>query len=114
MNKLDYIDDEICLCNNDCPEDGVVSQIFNDNEEHWYQGKFYDGIAMLSKDPEDEGVPEKLVMTYPTMEVVKANVDLAREIRDYAGLGTEDEINYFDIALKYGSSCIPSEIELPF
>lgn len=114
MNKLDYIKDEIFLCNNDHAEDGAVTHIFPDNEEYCYKGRFYDGIAVLQKDPEDEGVPEKLVMTYPTMEVVKGNADLAREVRDYAGLGTEDEINYFDIALKYGSSCIPSEIELPF
>lgn len=108
-----YIEDGIILCNN--PEDDVVAQIFDDDEEHCYKGKFYDGIAVLHKDSdENEGVPEKLVMTYPTMEVVKGNADLAHEIRDYAGLDAEDDINYFDIALKYGAAHKPEEIELPF
>ena len=114
MSKLDFIDDEIILCNNNYPEDGVVNHIFDDDDEHCYKGKFYDGIAVLNKDPEDEGVPEKVIMTYPTMEIVKSNADLACEIRDYAGLDTKDSINYFDIALKYGQAYTPSEIELPF
>jgi len=109
-----YIEDEIILCNNNCPEDCVVTHIFDDDEEHCYKGKFYDGIAVLYKDPEDEGVPEKVIMTYPTMEIVKGNADLAYEIRDYAGLGAEDDINYFDIALKYGVACKPEDVELPF
>ena len=53
-------------------------------------------------------------MTYPTMEIVKGNADLAYAVKDYAGLGAEDGINYFDIALKYGQGYTPSEIELPF
>ena len=115
MNKIYYIDDEIILCNNNYPEDGVVNNRFDDDDEHCYKGKFYDGIAVLHKDPEEEeSVPEKVVMTYPTMEVVKGNADLAYAIRDYAGLGAEDDINYFDIALKYGQAYKPSEIELPF
>lgn len=114
MNKHDFINDEIILCNNNNPEDGVVSHLFDDDDEHCYDGKFYDGIAVLHKDPEDEGVPENVVVTYPTMEVVKGNADLAQEIREYAGLSAEDDINYFDIALKYGQCYIPSEIELPF
>ena len=114
MNKLDFIDDEIIMANHNNPEDGVVSHLFADDDEHCYKGKFYDGIAVLHKDPEDEGVPEKVIMTYPTMEIVKGNADLAREIRDYAGLDAEDDINYFDIALKYGQGYTPSEIELPF
>lgn len=114
MNKNDFINDEIILCNNDYPEDGVVNHVFNDDEEHLYHGKFYDGIAVLYKDPEDADVPEKLIMTYPTMEEVKGNADLAHEIRDYAGLGAEDDINYFHIALKYGKSCKPEDLELPF
>lgn len=114
MNKLDFIDDEIIMCNNNYPEDGVVNHLFADDDEHCYKGKFYDGIAVLHKDPEDEGVPEKVIMTYPTMEIVKGNADLAYAIRDYAGLDAEDDINYFDIALKYGQGYTPSEIELPF
>lgn len=114
MANNDYVDDEIILCNNDYPENGVVTHLFNDDDEHWYKGKFYDGIAVLHKDPEDEGVPEKLVMTYPTMEVAKSNADIAHEIRVYAGLDTEDNINYFDVALKYGTPYKPEDIELPF
>lgn len=114
MNKHDFIDDEIILCNNDYPEDGVVNHVFNDDDEHFYHGKFYDGIAVLHKDPEDEGVPEKLIMTYPIMEAVNSNADLAHEIRDYAGLGAEDGINYFNIALKYGKPYRSEDIELPF
>ena len=113
--KLDFIDDEIVMCNNNYPEDGVVNNLFDDDDEHWYKGKFYDGIAILHKDPEEEeSVPEKVVMTYPTMEVVKGNADLAYAIRDYAGLRAEEDINYFHIALKYGQAYKPSEIELPF
>lgn len=113
--NIKYIDDEIILCNNDYPEDGVVTNVFADDDEHCYKGKFYDGIAVLHKDPEDEGVPEKLVMTYPTMGEVKASADMAYEIRDYAGLGAKDEINYFHIALKYGMSHKPEyDVELPF
>lgn len=109
-----YIEDEIILCNNDYPEDGVVSHIFDDNEEHTYSGKFGDGVATIHKDPDDEGVPEKLVMVYPSMKEVKANADMARKIREYAGLDTENEINYFHIALKYGIACKPEDVELPF
>ena len=113
--KLDFIDDEIVMCNNNYPEDGVVNNLFDDNDEHWYKGKFYDGIAILHKDPEEEeSVPEKVVMTYPTMEVVKTHADIAYAIRDYAGLRAEDDINYFHIALKYGQAYTPSETELPF
>lgn len=113
--KLDFIDDEIVMCNNNYPEDGVVNNLFDDDDEHWYKGKFYDGIAILHKGPEEEeSVPEKVVMTYPTMEIVKGNADLAYEIRDYAGLRAEEDINYFHIALKYGQAYTPSEIELPF
>lgn len=114
MNKQDFIEDEIILCNNNYPEDGVVSHIFADDDEHFYHGKFYDGIAVLHKDPEDEGVPEKLIMTYPTMEIVKGNADIANEIRDYAGLDTEDGITCFQVALKYGKGYRPEDIELPF
>ena len=113
-NKRDYIDDEIILCNNDYPEDGVVNHLFDDDDEHRYKGKFYDGIAVLHKDPEDEGVPEKIIMTYPSMEIVITHADLAYAIIDYVGLGVKDKINYFDIALKYGQAYKPSEIELPF
>lgn len=108
--KLDFIDDEIIMCNNNYPEDGVVNNLFDDDDEHWYKGKFYDGIAILHKDPEEEGVPEKVVMAYPTMEVVKGNAGLAYEIRDYTGLRAEEDINYFHIALKYGQAYTPSEI----
>ena len=114
MNKRDFIDDEIILSNYDDPTEGVKNHLFADDDEHFYHGKFYDGIAVLHKDPEDEGAPEKVIMTYPTMDVVKGNADLAYEIRDYAGLDMEDDINYFHIALKYGQSYKPSEIELPF
>jgi hypothetical protein len=114
MAKNDYVDDEIILCNNNYPEDGVVNHLFADDDEHCYKGKFYDGIAVLYKDPEDEGVPEKVIMTYPTMEIVKGNADLAYAVKDYAGLGAEDDINYFDIALKYGIANKPEDIELPF
>jgi hypothetical protein len=114
MNKRDYIDDEIILWNNNYPEVGVVNHLFNDDDEHCYKGKFYDGIAVLHKDPEDEGVPEKLIMTYPTMEIVKGNTDLDYAIRVYTGLGAKDDIDYFDVALKYGQAYTPSEIELPF
>jgi hypothetical protein len=114
MNKLEFIDDEIILWNNNYSKDGVVNNLFNDDDEHCYKGKFYDGIAVLHKDPEDEDAPEKVVMTYPTMDIVKGNTDLAYAVRDYAGLGAEDDINYFDIALKYGQGYTPSEIELPF
>lgn len=110
MNKHDFIDDEIIICNSN----DVANRLFNDDDEHWYKGKFYDAIAILHKDPEDEGAPEKLIMTYPTMDVVSSNADIAYEIRDYAGLGAEDDINYFDIALKYGKSYRPEDIELPF
>lgn len=114
MNTHDFMNDEIILCNNNYSENGAVNRLFADDEEHCYKGKFYDGIAVLHKDPEDEGAPEKVIMTYPTMEIVKGNADLAYAIRDYAGLGTEDDINYFDIALKYGQGYTPSDVELPF
>lgn len=114
MANNDYVDDEIILCNNDYPENGVVTHLFDDGDEHWYKGKFYDGIAILHKDPEEEGVPEKMIMTYPTMEIVKTHADLAHAIRDYAGLGVKDDINYFNIALKYGIANKPEDIELPF
>lgn len=114
MGKLKFIDDEIIMCNNNYPEDGVVNNLFDDDDEHCYKGKFYDGIAILHKDPEEEGVPEKVIMTYPTMEVVKTHADLAYAIRDYSALGVEEDISYFDVALKYGQAYKPSEIELPF
>ena len=53
-------------------------------------------------------------MVYPTMGEVKASADMAYEIRDYAGLGTEDDFNYFHIALKYGISHKPEDADLPF
>ena len=114
MNTHDFMNDEIILSNCDDPTDGVVNRLFADDEEYCYKGKFYDGIAVLYKDPEDEGVPEKLIMTYPTMEAVKSKADLAQEIRDYVGLDTEDDFNYYCIALKYGKSYRPEDIELPF
>ena len=114
MNKRDFIDDEIILSNYDDPTEGVENHLFADDDEHFYHGKFYDGIAVLHKDPEDEGVPEKLIMTYPTMDVVSSNADIAYEIRDYAGFGAEDDITYFQVALKYGKSYRPEDIELPF
>lgn len=112
--NIKYIEDDIILCNNDYPEDGVVTHIFDDDEEHFYSGKFADGVAVLHRGPNDGGAPEKLVMTYPTMGEVKASADMEHEIRDYAGLGAEDEINYFHIALKYGMSHKPEDAELPF
>jgi hypothetical protein len=114
MIKHDFIEDEIILSNCDDPTEGADNHLFADGDEHCYKGKFYDGIAVLYKDPEDEGVPEKLIMTYPTMDVVSSNADIAHEIRDYAGLGAEDGINYFNIALKYGKPYRPEDIELPF
>lgn len=110
----DYIEDDIILCNNDYPEDGVVAHIFDDNEEHFYHGKFCDGVAVIHRSPDDEGAPEKLAMIYQSMKEVKANADMAREIREYAGLDAEDKINYFHIALKYGVPCKPEDVELPF
>lgn len=109
--KLDYIDDEIIMCND--PKSQMPT-VFNDDEEHCYSGKFYDGIAVLNADPDDKDVPKKLIMTYPTMDIVNSNTSMAREIREYAGLDEEDGINYYDVALKYGTGYKPSEIELPF
>lgn len=114
MIKHDFIEDEIILSNYDDPTEGADNHLFADDDEHCYKGKFYDGIAVLHKDPEDEGVPEKLIMVYPTMDVVSSNADLAHEIRDYAGFDAEDDITYFQVALKYGKSYQPEDIELPF
>lgn len=109
--KLDYIGDEIILCNDPHSE---MPKVFNDGEEHCYSGKFYDGIAVLKADPDDKDVPEKLIMTYPTMAVIDSSADLAYEVRDYSGLGPEEDINYFNVALKYGTPYPPNDIELPF
>lgn len=109
--KYGFIDDEMILCNN--PQSGMP-KVFNDDEEHCYHGKFYDGIAVLKADPDDYGVPEKLIMTYPTMEIVNSDAAIAREIREYAGLDETDGINYYHVALKYGNPYILSDIELPF
>lgn len=109
--KLDYIDDEIILCNS--PQ-SQMPNVFSDDEEHHYSGKFYDGIAVLKADPDEKDVPKKLIMTYPTMDMIDDSADLAYEVRDYSGLDPEEDINYFNVALKYGNSYIPSDIELPF
>lgn len=109
--KYDFIGDEIILCNDPNSE---MPKVFNDNEEHCYSGKFYDGIAVLKADPDDSDVPEKLIITYPTMDIVNSDAAIAREIREYAGLNEKDGINYYHVALKYGTSYTPSDIELPF
>ena len=111
---MEYIEDEIIIANNDCPEDGVVHHIFNDDDEHFYHGKFGDGVAVLTKDPEECDVPEKLVMTYPKIGTVKSTPEMAVEARDYAGLGNCSEITYYHIALKYGVPSEPRDVELPF
>lgn len=106
--------DEIILANNDLAENGCGQRIFDDDEEHCYEGKFGDGIAVLTKDPEDSNAPEKLVLTYPKFSEVKANRKMAVEVRDYAGLDSCSQINRYHIALKYGVPSEPKDIELPF
>ena len=53
---------------------------------------FNDGKAVAVED-------EHLTMVYPTVEEVKQSATMQKEITSYTG---RDDINQFDIALKYG------------
>lgn len=75
---------------------------FKDDNEHPYEGMFYNGIAYLTRVECDEnnGCPEKLLLGYPQGADITARQ--ADAIREWCGLGDDDDITNFNIALKYG------------
>lgn len=78
-------------------------KLFGDEEEHFYEGKFYDGIALLKRGKHEHGdTPEKLILLYPTMDFIKKDTEKVDKIRAYCGLDDSEKIYYHDIALAFG------------
>lgn len=78
-------------------------KVFKDDEEHIYIFDCYDGVAFgrISSD-EKKSRFSTLIMSYPTVAELRKNPKKVDAIREYVGLDDDDEINYHDIALKYG------------
>lgn len=81
-------------------------KLFGDEEEHFYEGKFYDGVALLNRGKDEaEASPEKLILLYPVRDTLtKAQED---KVRTYCGLTADDRIMCHDIALTYGEVMNP-------
>lgn len=78
-------------------------KVFKDDEEHNYIFNCHDGVAFgrISSD-EKKSRFSTLIMSYPTVVELRKNPKKVDAIREYVGLDDGDEINYHDIALKYG------------
>ncbi len=94
MNKKEFIEDDIILCDR---------EFFNGDDEHCYNGKFYDGYAVLNAEPDDCGVPEKIILTYPKMEEVRKDKNAMQQIVEWSGLDSEKDVTFYSVALKFGT-----------
>ena len=76
--------------------------IFGDNEEHSYDVECYDGYGVATAN--EEGIPKKLKVTYPTLSVVLKDEGLCRDILKYRGLHDLDsnDIHYGDVMMCFG------------
>lgn len=110
MKKKNFVLDEIILSNNDDPTEEMCNHVFSDDEEHYYHGAFYDGIAVVERDADDKDAPQKLILTYPTMDMVNGDDKLFLSVLDYKGMDEDEEINFFDIALTFAHIVNPTEI----
>ena len=78
-------------------------EFFQDNNEHLYECKCYDGYAICSA-IEDKEEHKMIKVTYPLRDEILANEQMCEEVLEYRGLSdlTKDDIHYGDIMLAYG------------
>ena len=88
-------------------EDEVLvtdKELFGDNEEHAYDMRCHDGWAEGTPSNDEEGLPARIRMEYPTLEDVLGDRKLTNYVLNYRGLhdlGAED-ITYGDIMMALG------------
>lgn len=87
------VEDEIFLCD---------EKFFKDDEEHCYSGLFRDGFAVLKVAPGDYGVPNQVILTYPTVEEIENNPKLKAEVNEYSGMEADTDVTVYPIALRFG------------
>lgn len=78
-------------------------EFFQDNNEHLYECKCYDGYAICSA-IDDKEEHKMIKVTYPLRDEILANEQMYEEVLEYRGLFdlTKDDIHYGDIMLTYG------------
>lgn len=77
-------------------------KFFGDNEEHEYDCKCKDGIAMCERVGDDENEPLSIIVEYPTLSGL---TDKQKDhILEYRGLYdlTHKDIHYGDVMVVYG------------
>ena len=89
----------------------VDKKVFKDDDEHCYSGMFYDGYAVLKAEPDDNNVPEHIILSYPTVEEVKGNTELKAEANTYSGMEAEADVAVYPIALRFGKISSAGDIK---
>ena len=76
---------------------------FQDNNEHAYDCKCYDGYAICSA-IDDKEEHKKIKVTYPLRDEILANEQMCEEVLEYRGLYdlTKTDIHFGDIMVSYG------------
>lgn len=81
------------------------AEVFCDPEEHPYNVYCTDGFAFAERADDTPNAPSLLKLTYPTLDEVRADEDMAHEVLVYRDLydRTADDITYGDIMMRYGT-----------
>lgn len=80
-------------------------RLFGDDDEHKYNCRCYDGFAVCTV-VDDENVPDKLHLTYPTMNLVE-QLKLTTRIKNYLGLHSYTALTFGDVAICMGKIIDP-------
>jgi hypothetical protein len=78
-------------------------EIFQDNNEHAYNCKCYDGYAVCNAVEPNE-MKKTFRVTYPLRKEVLKNEQMCKEVLEYRGLYdlTKTDIHFGDIMVTYG------------